>query len=350
MTTVWNDMLYIPPEVFVVSSSQPGEFTMFRLVTLVLLTLTASVAQAADGAINTSDQKAVLVTGASSGLGRVMSETMAAKGYFVYAGARKDEDIEELNRIENIQAIRLDVNEPEQIEAAVKTIEKAGRGLYGLVNNAGVVVLKPLIEIDEQDFHFQMEVNVFGPYRITRAFAPLIIESKGRISIIGSIAGTLSSATWGPYSMTKHAMEAYADALKDEMGKFGVHVSLIEPGTYKSKIAESALNRMEQRNQTTEDSQFEAEMKDSINWLSAFEKDSGDPAEVAEVVLHALFDDTPKTRYLIVPNREQARWTINRAMERLAEQNADQAYSFDREALIEMLDAALAKQGAAAAP
>ena len=151
---------------------------MFRLVTLVLLTLTASVAHAADGAITTSDQKAVLVTGASSGLGRVMAETMAAKGYFVYAGARKDEDIEELNRIENIQAIRLDVNEPEQIEAAVKTIENAGRGLYGLVNNAGVVVLKPLIEIDEQDFHFQMDVNIFGPYRVTRAFAPLIIESK----------------------------------------------------------------------------------------------------------------------------------------------------------------------------
>lgn len=321
---------------------------MFRFVALVLLMLTAFNAQAEAAAA--VDQKAVLVTGASSGLGRVMAETMAAKGYFVYAGARKDEDIEELNRIENIQAVRLDVNEPEQIEAAVKTIEQAGRGLYGLVNNAGVVVLKPLIEIDEEDFHFQMDVNIFGPYRVTRAFAPLIIESKGRISIIGSIAGTLSSATWGPYSMTKHAMEAYADALNDEMGKFGVHVSLIEPGTYKSKIAESALNRMEQRNQITEESQFKAEMKDSINWLSAFEEDSGDPAEVAEVVVHALFDDAPKTRYLVVPNREQARWTINRAMERLVEQNADQEYSFNREALIEMLDVALAKQGAAPAP
>jgi len=316
---------------------------MFRLVTLILLTLAASVAQAAAEAVTAVDQKAVLVTGASSGLGRVMAETMAAKGYFVYAGARKDEDIEELNHIENIQAIRLDVNVPEQIEDAVKTIAQAGRGLYGLVNNAGVVVLKPLIEIDEEDFHFQMDVNVFGPYRVTRAFAPLIIESKGRISVIGSIAGTLSSATWGPYSMTKHAMEAYADALSDEMRKFGVHVSLIEPGTYKSKIAESALDRMEQRNQTMENSQFEAEMKDSINWLSAFEEDSGDPAEVAQVVMHALFDDTPKPRYLVVPNREQARWTINRAIERMVEQNADQEYSFDRETLIEMLDASLAK-------
>jgi NAD(P)-dependent dehydrogenase (short-subunit alcohol dehydrogenase family) len=323
---------------------------MYRFIGIILVALTALSIQATAQAATTPDQKTVLVTGASSGLGRVMAETMAARGYFVYAGARKDQDIEELNRIENIQAIRLDVNKPEQINAAVKTITQAGRGLYGLVNNAGVVVLKPLIEIDEKDFHFQMNVNIYGPYRVTRAFAPLIIESKGRISIIGSIAGTLSSATWGPYSMTKHAMEAYADALKDEMSKFGVQVSLVEPGTYKSKIADSALKRMEQRDQTRENSQFQAEMTESVNWLAAFQDESGDPAEVAAVVMHALFDDAPKSRYLIVPNQEQAHWTINRAMERLVEQNADQKFSYDREALIEMLDASLAKQKAAPAP
>ena len=317
---------------------------MIRLVTLFALALATLLFQPAVHATAATDQKAVLVTGASSGLGRVMAETMAAQGYFVYAGARKDKDIEELNAIENIQAVRLDVNKPEQIEAAVQTIKQAGRGLYGLVNNAGVVVLKPLIEIDEEDFHFQMNVNIYGVYRVTRAFAPLIIDSKGRITIIGSIAGTLSSATWGPYSMSKHAMEAYADALKDEMKKFDVQVSLVEPGTYKSKIGDSALKRMEQRDQTPENSKFQAEMTESVNWLAAFEEQSGDPAEVAEVVMHSLFDDSPKSRYLIVPNQEQAHWTINRAMERLVEQNADQKFSYDREALIEMLDAALAKQ------
>jgi NAD(P)-dependent dehydrogenase (short-subunit alcohol dehydrogenase family) len=317
---------------------------MFRFISIMFLVTTALNFPATALAADTTDQKAVLVTGASSGLGRVMAETMAAQGYFVYAGARKDKDIEELNKIENVQAVRLDVNKPEQIEAAVQTIKQAGRGLYGLVNNAGVVVLKPLIEIDEEDFHFQMNVNIYGVYRVTRAFAPLIIDSKGRITIIGSIAGTLSSATWGPYSMTKHAMEAYADALKDEMKKFDVQVSLVEPGTYKSKITQSALDRMEQRNQSLENSQFQAEMTESVNWLAAFEEQSGDPAEVAEVVMHALFDDSPKSRYLIVPNQEQAHWTINRAMERLVEQNADQKFSYDREALIEMLDAAMARQ------
>jgi len=317
---------------------------MLRIITILIILLSAMFVHHDVSAKTTHSQKAILVTGASSGLGRVMTEAMAAQGYFVYAGARKDKDMEALNAIENVQAIRLDVNHQDQIDAAVNTIEQAGRGLYGLVNNAGVVVLSPLIEIDEQDFHFQMNVNVYGPYRVTRAFAPLIIQSKGRISIIGSIAGTLSSATWGPYSMTKHAMEAYADALADEMRQFGVKVSLIEPGTYKSKIARNALNRMEEREQSAEDSQFQSSMEESVNWLSAFEKQSGDPVEVAEVVIKALFDDNPKPRYLIVPNQGQARWTINSAIERLVEQNHNQKYSFDRETLLEMLDAALKKQ------
>ena len=317
---------------------------MFRTLTTLLMAGAALFAHPFAQAETAPAQKAVLVTGASSGLGRVMAEAMAAKGYFVYAGARKDADLAELDAIENIQAVRLDVNQQDQIDAAVKTIREAGRGLYGLVNNAGVAVLSPLIETNEEDFHYQMNANVYGVYRITKAFAPLIIESKGRISVIGSISGTLSGATWGPYAMTKHAMEAFADALADEMKQFGVSVSLIEPGAYRSSIGKSALERMERQNQSAADSQYEKQMNEGINWLNRFEKDHGDPAEVAEVVMKSLFDDHPKPRYLIVPSQEQAFWTINRAIERMVEQNHDQKFSYDRAQLIEMLDAALAKQ------
>ena len=317
---------------------------MIRTVTILLITSMALIGQSFAKADTSPDQQAVLVTGASSGLGRVMAETMAANGYFVYAGARKDKDLEELTAIENIQGVRLDVNKQDQIDAAVKTISEAGRGLYGLVNNAGVAVVQPLIEIEEQDFDFQMNVNIYGPYRVTRAFAPLIIESKGRISIVGSISGTLSSATWGPYTKTKFAMEAYADALADEMKSFGVDVSLIQPGAYRSNIGKSALERMAEKNQSADDSKFKEAMDQSVNWLSRFESDQGDPMEVADTVMNALFDDNPKPRYLIVPTQEQAYWTINRAIERMVEQNHDHKYSYDRAALIEMLDAALAKQ------
>jgi NAD(P)-dependent dehydrogenase (short-subunit alcohol dehydrogenase family) len=319
---------------------------MFRNLTTLLMACATLLVHPCAQAETTPGQKAVLVTGASSGLGRVMAETMAAKGYFVYAGARKDADLAELDAIENIQAVKLDVNQQDQIDAAVRTIREAGRGLYGLVNNAGVVVVSPLIEIDEEDFHFQMNVNIYGVYRITKAFAPLIIESKGRISVIGSISGTLSDATWGPYAMTKHAMEAFADALADEMKQFDVGVSLIQPGAYRSSIGISALDRMAKQNQSAADSQFEEKMKENINWLNHFEKDAGDPTEVAEVVMKSLFDDHPKPRYLIVPNQEQAYWTINRAIEHMVEQNSDQKFSYDRAKLIEMLDSALAKQAA----
>jgi len=317
---------------------------MNRILTIILISCAAlgSLPSAQAGAV--PDQQAVLVTGASSGLGRVMAETMAARGYFVYAGARKDADMAELNAIENIQAVRLDVNKQDQIDAAVTTIRNAGRGLYGLVNNAGVVVVGSLIEIDEEDFDFQMDVNVYGVYRVTKAFAPLIIESKGRISVIGSISGTLSDATWGPYSMTKFAMEAYADALADEMKQFGVRVSLIEPGAYRSNIGISALERMEKNNQSPADSQFEQQMKENVSWLNHFEKDAGDPSEVAEAVMKSLFEENPRPRYMIVPNQEQAYVTINRAIERMVEQNGDQKFSYDRAELIEMLDTALAKQ------
>jgi NAD(P)-dependent dehydrogenase (short-subunit alcohol dehydrogenase family) len=313
------------------------------LTTLLMVCATLCVHPIADAETGPV-QKAVLITGASSGLGRVMAETLASNGYFVYAGARSDEDLEELTAIENIQGIRLDVNKQDQIDAAVKTISEAGRGLYGLVNNAGVLVVAPLIEINEQDFDFQMNVNVYGPYRVTRAFAPLIIESKGRISIIGSISGTLSSATWGPYSMTKFAMEAYADALADEMKPLGVQVSLVEPGAYRSNIGKSALERMADQNQAVGNLQFKAAMDESIDWLRLFENDHGDPREVAAAVMKALFDENPKPRYLVVPTQEQAYWTIYRAIERMVEQNHDHRFSYDREALIEMLDAALARQ------
>ncbi len=317
---------------------------MFRTLTTLLLACATLYGQPFAQAESTPAQKAVLVTGASSGLGRVMAETLAAKGYFVYAGARKDADLAELGAIKNIQAVKLDVTQQDQIDAAVKTIGEAGRGLYGLVNNAGVLVTSPLIEISEADFHLQMNANIYGVYRVTKAFAPLIIKSKGRISVIGSISGTLSDATWGPYSMTKFAMEAFADALADEMKQFDVRVSLIEPGAYRSSIGKSALDRIAKQDQSAANTQFKKQMNESISWLGHFEKDAGDPTEVAEGVVKSLFDDRPKPRYLIVPNQEEAYLTINRAIERMVEQNHDQKFSYKRAELIAMLDAALAKQ------
>lgn len=285
-------------------------------------------------------QKAVLITGASTGLGRVMAELLASQGHFIYAGARKEKDIAELSAIENIQGIRLDVTVQSDIDAAVKTITEAGRGLYGLVNNAGVAVIYPLIEVDEEEFNFQMDVNLYGPYRVTRAFAPLIIESKGRITTTGSISGILSGNLFGPYSMTKHAMEAFTDSLAREMERFDVKVSIIEPGNYDSKIGANIAKRLKARNFTTEGSLYQEDLDRMMGYLNEG-RTEGNPIEVAEAAQHALFDANPKRRYLVVPNQEEAGWTINKAIEELAQLNQDHKYSYSRDELVQMLDAAL---------
>lgn len=285
-------------------------------------------------------QKAVLVTGASTGIGRTITEFLAARGYFVYAGARSAEDLAELDSIENVQSIKLDVTIPEEIAAAVEEVTKAGRGLYGLVNNAGVAILAPLIEVEEADLDFQLDVNLYGPYRITKAFSHLLIEQQGRITTIGSISGILSGAFLGPYSMSKHAVEAYTDALAAEIEPLGVRVSVVEPGNYRSQIGVSLARRRADNNQSVEGSLFEERLKDRLSGVG-YHPSMKSPDEVAEAVLHALFAENPKRRYMVVPDQHEAEITIRKAMQEMVELNHGHQYSYEREALITMLDEAL---------
>ncbi|WP_298537056.1 SDR family oxidoreductase [uncultured Algibacter sp.] len=292
---------------------------------------------------NKTDQKAVLVTGASSGIGLKITEELSSKGYFVYAGARKQADLDRLNAMDNVQSIKLDVNKWDEINAAVETVKKEGRGLYGLVNNAGVAILNPLIEVEEADLEFIFNVNIYGPYRITKAFAPLIIESKGRIATISSISGILSHSFFGPYSMSKHAMEAFTDALSAEMKKFDVHVSAIEPGNYNSKIIESLIKRMESNDISFKNSLYKEEFEKLISAYGADRSRFKDPKEVSDAVEKALFSDNPKPRYMVVPNEMEANWTITQILREMVQLNENQSYKYDREALIEILDKVLAE-------
>ena len=286
-------------------------------------------------------QRAVLITGASTGLGRATAELLAQRGFFVYAGARKESDLKELGAIANVQAIRLDVTKQEEIDAAVAVVRAAGRGLYAVINNAGVGVFGPMIELSEADLDFQFDVNVYGPYRVTKAFAPLLIESRGRIATTGSISGTVTWGMGGAYCMSKHAVEAFTDALALELGPLGVQVSVIDPGNYRSEISQNARQRLEAQGYSPENSRFRREMERLLAGPAdrATEKD---PIEVAEAFLHALTDETPKRRYLVVPNAREAEVTIRSALARVAQLNAEQPYEYDRETLIRMLDDALA--------
>lgn len=311
-----------------------------RLIALGVLLLSSSALLAEESA-----QRAVLVTGASSGSGRIIAETLAAKGYYVYAGARKKKDLDALNQIDNIEAVRLDVTVQSEIDAAVETVRNGGKGLYGLVNNAGVAVMGPLVEIPDSDVEFVFDVNVYGPYRVTKAFAPLIIESQGRITTIGSISGIVSRVFYGPYSMSKHAMEAYTDSLGAEMEKFGVKVSIIEPGGFNSKIGRTTYERMMADGFNIDDSLYKDEWEES--WLlddgGNFDMQNNVPEEIAAAVIDILESESPKVRYMIVGTRESAEQTVHKAMEEMVQLNEKQAHTLSRDELVAMLDELLAK-------
>ena len=307
-------------------------------VLLAASSVIASVSLAAQGP---GPQRAVLVTGASTGIGRKITERLAGSGYFVYAGARKEQDLRDLSSIPNVQGIRLDVTAPAEIAAAVETVTKAGRGLYGLVNNAGVAVIAPLIEVDEEDLTYQLEVNVMGPYRVTKAFSPLIIAAKGRVLITGSLSGFLSGTVSGPYSMSKHAMEAYADALAAEMARFDVKVSILEPGNYKSDIGKSIVARMKARGQTLAGSAYQKEIQGFLD-RDATANDP-EPDEVAAAALRALGDATPQLRYMVAPAQWQAAITVQSLFRRIAQINQGQRFTFPRDSLVAMLDRSLAR-------
>ena len=298
---------------------------MHRIAATILSLICAiPVLGQSQGAAATS-QKAVLVTGASTGIGRKITERLASAGYFVYAGARKDADLRALGTIKNVQALRLDVTKPADIDAAVATVTKGGRGLYALVNNAGVVTVGPLVDTPPEEFELVMAVNVYGPYRMTRAFAPLIVAERGRIINIGSISGILNEPEAGAYQMSKHAIETFTDTLAQELAPSGVQVVVVEPGSYKSDIFKNEVKR----------TGTGAKIADYFAKLT-------EPVEVAAAVEQALVEPKAKRRYMVVPEEEQASDTIKAQIEQLVQINEGQRYTYDRETLIKMLDAALA--------
>lgn len=292
------------------------------------------------------DQKSVLVTGASSGIGRNLAETLAENGYHVYAGARKQRDLAELDAIENITAVQLDVTKQEQVDAAVAMIRAKGTGLYGLVNNAGIVGGDTIIATPIEDQTLVYTVNVEGVYRTTQAFAPLVIESQGRIVTTGSISGTISWAGGSAYTGSKHWIETFTDTLAAEIGPLGVSVSVVEPGNYKSRIRRTSVAR-ELEQVRAAGGEVTDEMKQAYEGTAERELSYKEPDDVSAAFMHALFDAKPLRRYLVVPNAEEQAWTIQAQINELVQLNQWGPYAYSRDELVQLLDAAIAGDVAA---
>ena len=299
---------------------------MRALLVMMLAIFPGQGAEAADARpAGDSPQQAVLVTGASVGIGRKVTERLAAEGYYVFAGARKEQDLKALDAIPNVEAVRFDVTVPAEVAAAVEVVRSSGRPLHGIVNNAGVAVVDPVLSTSEADFDFQMQVNVYGVFRVTKAFAPLVIASKGRIINVSSISAFLSDPGTSAYTMSKAAVEALTNVMAVEMAPLGVSVIAVEPGAYNTDILKPALERSVTKG------------------FAADRSGMKPPDEVATAVFQAMSDARPKRRYMIVPEQAQAEETIRGAVDVLMQLNADQAYTYDRAALNRMMDDAAAR-------
>jgi short-subunit dehydrogenase len=257
------------------------------------------------------EKLSVLITGASSGIGRACALYFDNEGYKVYAGVRNSEDFDSLLKAgsDRIQPVILDVCKDEDVAKTLKIVlEDTDAKLYGLVNNAGIGISGLIEAIPMAELKGIFEVNFFGLHRVTQTFLPLIRKNKGRIVNIGSSSSFMSGPALGPYSASKFALRSYNDALRIEMKTFGVHVSLIAPGPVESAIWEKAIQYKEEVRKKISPEL----LKDYDMFVKAGDALFGQikpiPAyHVVNAVDHALTSRRPKNTYLVGKNALLAR-------------------------------------------
>ncbi len=248
-------------------------------------------------------QNTIVITGASTGIGKVTALWLSARGWRVFAGVRKSADAEALLAADaTLIPILLDVTNAEQIAAAVETVtaQLDGNGLQGLFNNAGFALGGPQEFLPVERFAYQMDVNVTGVFAVTQAFLPLIRQAKGRIVNMSSVSGRVSVPILGPYTASKFAVEALSDSLRLELKPHGVWVAIIEPGRIATPIWEKSHD-ITGKLLDAMPAEMWALYGDPVNTMMDSVANSGGlpPEKVAAKVEHALTATWPRRRYLI---------------------------------------------------
>jgi NAD(P)-dependent dehydrogenase (short-subunit alcohol dehydrogenase family) len=237
-----------------------------------------------------ADEQRVLVTGASTGIGRAVALLLADKGWTVYSSVRSAGDAPA-----GTTELVFDVTDGDAIDRAAAQVA----GLDAIVLNAGIAIAAPLEFLPPAELTRQLDVNVVGQLRVLQTFLPLLRAARGRVVLMGSIGGKSALPFLGAYAMSKFALEAMADALRVELSPFGMHVSIVEPGTIATAIWTKQQRALEDF--PPEAAELYGARVERFRSL-AQERAAGSavpPIEVANAVLHALTCPKPKTRYLI---------------------------------------------------
>jgi NAD(P)-dependent dehydrogenase (short-subunit alcohol dehydrogenase family) len=247
---------------------------------------------------------AVLVTGASSGIGLDIAVFLAQHDYEVYATMRNlerrgDLDAAAARHSVQLNVLRLDITDDASIQEVVRTIAARSRGLYGLVNNAGSILRGFFEDVTEQEVRDVFDANLFGTMAVTRAVLPMMREARrGRIVILSSTAGRLGSPGSSAYCASKFALEGFAECLLQEMALFDVQVSLIEPGFVRTELF--GKNRHVASGAMAVNSAYRSWFQ-KLEQLTDHEAESATTTttDVAEVVLGILEAKRPRLRYIV---------------------------------------------------
>ncbi|MCS7239530.1 MAG: SDR family NAD(P)-dependent oxidoreductase [Thermoguttaceae bacterium] len=255
--------------------------------------------------------KAIVITGASSGIGRATALELDRQGFRVFATVRTEDAAAQLRKDASprLEVIFLDLAELARIQAVGAQLREKlqAEGLWGLVNNAGVALTGPVEFLDPEIWHYQFAVNFFGHIELTRQLLPLLRARRGRIINITSISGRIAPPYFGPYTCSKFALEGLSDVLRVELRRFGIQVIVVEPGNTATPIWERARKFSDDQFRTWEDklqslpadvrALYEADFEAMRKATEVMGRTGRNVETVVRTIIHALTARRPKARY-----------------------------------------------------
>ena len=261
-----------------------------------------------------SPQKTIVITGCSSGFGRVTALCLAQHGWYVFATVRKEADATRLlseaaglGCKDQLMTVICDITSPEDVAALSQIVGETSPRLDALLNNAGTAYAAPLELLALDDLRAQFELNVVAQVAVTQALLPLLKAARGTIINVSSVSGRIATPVIGAYAASKYALEAISDAWRVELAPFGVRVVVIEPSSSNTGIWNTSKGRSIQRLEAYRDGPYKRLLNTMEKMVSRIDS-TGFPAQLfADTVLHILTRRHPRARY-VVPAK--AGWTI----------------------------------------
>jgi NAD(P)-dependent dehydrogenase (short-subunit alcohol dehydrogenase family) len=245
--------------------------------------------------------KYILITGAMGGIATSTIQLLSNEGWHIFAADINPAILAFFKEDENITPLIVDITDAKSVEEAYILVESITSGLDAILNMAGLLSIGSLVELPVEEVKKVMDINLFGTYTINKQFLPLLINKKGRIINLSSEVGQQTAAPFnGAYSMSKHALEAYSDALRRELSFIDIKVIKIQPGPIKTAMTKNAHSLFKEAESNS--ILFKKNLAKGIPYIPKVYKNAKDPVIVARIINKALSTKNPKIAYLIKPD------------------------------------------------